>query len=246
MSINITLGKYSLKDSIVHKLNPVFKILSLIIIIVSIFFIDSYIDLIMLSSYILLTIIYSDINIKLYLKNIYSIKIFLLLIFVIDLIFFTNINKIIFDLCKLIFIILYSSALTYTTAMTEITYGIEKILRPLNRIIPVNDIAMMITLTLRYIPTLTIEADRIIKAQTIRGINFNSRNIKEKITNVGSILIPMIVISLKKSEQTAEIMDTRLYNYGKSRTNYILNKWRYLDTFLLILNILILIIVIFY
>ena len=236
MSINITLGRYILKDTIVHKLNPVFKILSLIIIIIGIFFVDSYTDIIMLSSYILLAILYSGIKIKL----------FLIFILIIDLIFFTNINKIIFDLSKLIFIIMYSSILTYTTAMTEITYGIERILRPMGKIIPVNDIAMIITLTLRYIPTLTMEADRIIKAQTIRGINFSNKNIKEKLKNISGIIIPIIVISLKKSEKTADIMDIRLYNYGKSRTNYRLNKWRYIDTLLLILNILILIIVIFY
>ena len=246
MSINITLGRYILKDTIVHKLNPVFKILSLIIIIIGIFFVDSYTDIIMLSSYILLAILYSGIKIKEYLKNINSIKLFLIFILIIDLIFFTNINKIIFDLSKLIFIIMYSSILTYTTAMTEITYGIERILRPMGKIIPVNDIAMIITLTLRYIPTLTMEADRIIKAQTIRGINFSNKNIKEKLKNISGIIIPIIVISLKKSEKTADIMDIRLYNYGKSRTNYRLNKWRYIDTLLLILNILILIIVIFY
>ena len=70
---NITLGRYYLKNSVVHKLNPVFKILSLIIMIISIFFIDSYVDIIMLASYLSLTLVYSNINLKIYLKNIYSI-----------------------------------------------------------------------------------------------------------------------------------------------------------------------------
>ena len=68
---NITLGRYYLKNSVVHKLNPVFKILSLIIMIISIFFIDSYIDILMLSSYLLLSIVYSDIGIKVYFKNLF-------------------------------------------------------------------------------------------------------------------------------------------------------------------------------
>ena len=246
MLTNITFGKYYARDSIVHKLNPLFKTISLIIMIIAIFFINSYKDIIMLTSYLILMIVYSDIDIITYLKNIYSIKIFLLFILIIDLIFGSNINNIIFDLYKLIFIIIYSSALTYTTSTSEITYGIERLLKPFNNTIPVNDIAMIITLTLRYIPTLTMESDRIIKAQKMRGINFDSKNIKTKISSLVGVFIPMFILSLKKSESTADIMDIRLYNYGKSRTNLRTNTWKKIDTLLLILNILILIIVIFY
>ena len=102
---NITLGKYYNKDSIVHRLNPIFKIISLIIMIVSIFFIDSYVDVLMLGTYLLLAIVYSNISIKTYLKNILGIKIFLIFILVIDIIFYTSTSRIIFDLFKLIFII---------------------------------------------------------------------------------------------------------------------------------------------
>lgn len=243
---NIVLGRYIRKESLIHKLNPVFKILSLIIMIIAIFFIDSYIDIIMLVSYLLLALVYTNINLKIYLKNIYSIRAFILIIIIIDLIFFTSFNRIVFDLFKLIFAILYSSLLTYTTAMTEITYGIEHLLKPLNRFIPVNDIAMIVTLSLRYIPSLTEEASRIIRAQSLRGINFNTKNIKDKIISISGIFVPMFVLSLQKSLSLADIMDIRLYNYGKSRTNYRLNKWSKIDSLLLILNILILSIVIFY
>ena len=243
---NITLGKYYNKDSIVHKLNPIFKIISLIIMIVSIFFIDSYVDVLMLGTYLLLAIVYSNISIKTYLKNILGIKIFLIFILVIDIIFYTSTSRIIFDLFKLIFIILYSSILTYTTVITELTYGIEKILSPLSKVLPVSDIAMVITLTLRYIPSLTHEADRIIRAQKMRGINFDTKNIKEKILSISGILMPMFVMSIRKSNLMADIIDIRLYNYGKSKTNYRSNNWRLLDTLLLILNIAILIIVMFY
>lgn len=243
---NITLGKYYQKDSIIHRLSPIFKIISLIIMVISIFFINSYVDVIMLASYLLLSIVYSNIELRIYLKNIFGIKIFLIFILIIDLIFYNGINRIIFDLFKLIFMILYSSILTYTTVVTELTYGIEKILKPFNKIIPVSDIAMTITLTVRYIPSLTYEANRIIKAQKIRGVNFENKDIKEKIISISGILMPMFVMSIKKSNQMADIMDLRLYNYGKSKTNYRTNTWRTIDTFLLILNILILLIVIFY
>ena len=243
---NITLGKYYNKDSIVHKLNPIFKIISLIIMIVSIFFIDSYVDVLMLGTYLLLAILYSNVSIKTYLKNILGIRVFLIFILIIDIIFYTNINRVVFDLFKLIFIILYSSIMTYTTVITELTYGIEKILSPLSKILPVSDIAMVITLTIRYIPSLTHEADRIIRAQKLRGINFDTKNIKEKILSISGILMPMFVMSIRKSNLMADILDIRLYNYGKSKTNYRSNSWRLLDTLLFILNIAILIIVMFY
>lgn len=243
---NYLLGNYILGNSVVHKLNPVCKILSLIIMIISIFFIDSYIDILMLSLYLILSILYSDIKVSVYIKNLRSIRVFLLFVLIIDIIFYRGINIIIFDLFKLIFIVLYASILTYTTAMTEITYGISTILKPFSKLIPVNDIAMIITLTLRYIPLLSIEANRIIKAQKLRGINFNTKNIKEKIISISGILVPMFAISLSKAELTADIMDLRLYNYGKSRSNYRYNKWKMKDSFLLVINILILIIVIFY
>ena len=190
--------------------------------------------------------IYSNISIITYLKNIYSIKIFLIFIFIIDLIFYSSISNIIFDLYKLIFIIIYSSALTYTTSTSEITYGIEKILKPLSNYIPVNDIAMIITLTIRYIPTLTMESSRIIKSQKLRGIDFDSKNIRVKISSLIGVFIPMFILSLKKSESLGDIMDLRLYNYGKSRTNLRTNSWRKIDSILLFLNIVILGIVIFY
>lgn len=243
---DITFGKYYNKNSVIHRLSPVFKLISLMIMIVGIFFIDSYIDILMFSLYLVLVMVYSDIGIITYLKNIYSIKIFLLFIFIIDLIFNSNINNIVFDLYKLIFIIIYSSALSYTTSTSEITYGIERILKVFNNYIPVNDIAMIITLTIRYIPTLTMEADRIIKAQKMRGIDFDSKNIKNKIFSLVGVFIPMFILSLKKSESLGDIMDLRLYNYGKSRTNYRTNSWKKIDSLLLILNIIILIIVIFY
>lgn len=246
MLSNITLGRFYQGNSIIHKLSSVFKIISLVIMVVSIFFIDSYIDVLVLGSYLLLSIFSSGVPIGVYLKNISGIKIFLVFIFVIDLIFYNGINRIVFDLFKLVFIILYSSILTYTTGITEITYGIEEILRPLSKFIPVSDIAMIIALTIRYIPTLTYEANRIIRAQKMRGISFDSSNIKEKIISISGILMPMFVMSIRRANTMADIMDIRLYNYGKSKTNLRSNEWMNRDTSLLILNILILFVVILF
>ena len=238
MLSDICIGKYIPNDSVVYKLNPLFKLLSVIIMIISIFFINSYDDIIMLGFYLILSMIYSDIGIKVYYKNICNIKLFLIFILVVDLIFFTGIDRIIFDLFKLI----YASILTYTTKMTEIVYSISKLLKPFSNIIPVNDISMVITLTLRYIPTLIEEYNRIIRAQKLRGMDFDKENLIGKL----NIISKMFALSIKKAEDSANIMDLRLYNYGKSRSSYRTFKWKGIDTFLFILNILILIIVIVY
>ena len=126
--------------------------------------------------------------------------------------------------------------------MTEIVYSISKLLKPFSNIIPVNDISMVITLTLRYIPTLIEEYNRIIRAQKLRGMDFDKENLIGKL----NIISKMFALSIKKAEDSANIMDLRLYNYGKSRSSYRTFKWKGIDTFLFILNILILIIVIVY
>ena len=123
MLSNLIVSRYILKDSLVHKLNPVFKIISLMMMLFGIFFIDSYIDIIMLTFYLLLVISYSDIDPMVYLRNIFSIRIILLLILIIDLIFFRGIDNIVFDLFRIIYIVIYLSILTLTTASTEIIYG---------------------------------------------------------------------------------------------------------------------------
>ena len=184
--------------------------------------------------------------VKQYYKNICNIKLFLIFILVVDLIFFTDIDRIIFDLFKLIFIVIYASILTYTTKMTEIVYSISKLLKPFSNIIPVNDISMVITLTLRYIPTLIEEYNRIIRAQKLRGMDFDKESLIGKLNIISKMLVPMFALSIKKAEDSANIMDLRLYNYGKSRSSYWTFKWKGIDTFLFILNILILIIVIVY
>ena len=236
MLSNLIVSRYILKDSLVHKLNPVFKIISLMMMLFGIFFIDSYIDIIMLTFYLLLVISYSDIDPMVYLRNIFSIRIILLLILIIDLIFFRGIDNIVF----------YLSILTLTTASTEIIYGISKFLMPISKFVSVNDIAMIIGVSLRYIQDLSFEASRIKNIQYLRGVNFNVKGIKDKLSTISGIFTPMFTLTSQKSLKLMEMMDIRLYNYSKSRTNYRLNKWSKKDSALLVLNILILSIVMFY
>lgn len=238
-----SIGNYYLKDSIIHKLNPVFKIISLLLSIISVLLASKLIDFITIFIFNLIIILLSKIELKVYLKNIYTLRIFIIFLIIINLIFRVNIMDSVYMILKIIYLVILSAILTLTTPPTEITYGLEKTFRVFNKILPINNIALTITLALRFIPMITMQAERIIKASSLRGIDYNE-SIKNKILAISNIFIPMIYLSLKKADDLADIMEIRLYNYGISRTNYRLNKWKISDSILFILNIVVLIIVI--
>lgn len=238
-----SIGNYYMKDSLIHKLNPVLKILCLLISTISIFLADDFISFIILFVYLFIAMLISKIELKIYLKNIYTIRVFIIFLLIINIIFKVDISSSIYMILTLIYIVILNSLLTLTTPPLEITYGIERTFRVFNKILPINDIALSITLALRFIPLITMQAERIIKAQSLRGVDFN-KNIKNKIISLSNIFIPMIYLSLKRADALSEIMEVRLYNYGISRTNYRLNSWKAVDSGILIINIILFIIVI--
>ncbi len=116
-------------------------------------------------------------------------------------------------------VIILTSLLTFTTMTTDLNYGIEALLKPLKLVkVPVDMIAMMLSLTLRYIPTLLIETEKIMKAQASRGVDFKESTFKEKISQIISLLIPVFVISFKRSEDLGNAMEVRGYVIGAKRT----------------------------
>lgn len=237
-----TIGNYYMKKSLIHSLNPTYKIFSLIINILMVILAKHPLDFIIIFIYLSIIISLSKINLKIYLKNISTLKIFILFIIIINIIFKVNIISTIYMILKIIYLVLLSAILTFTTPPMEITYGLERTFRIFNKVLPINQIALTITLSLRFIPLITMQAERIIKAQSLRGIDFES-NIKTKLISLSNIFIPMIYLSLKKADDLSDIMEIRLYNYGLSRTNYRLNDWKIKDSILLIINIILLVII---
>ena len=149
------------------------------------------------------------------------------------------------SMLRLISIVLYTSILTLTTSPTEITYGLEKFLSPLKIIkVPVNKIALSISLALRFIPTLIDQGNKILKSQASRGVDYYNSNIKDKFMAIKSMLIPMFVITLKKSDDLADTMAVRLYNVNEKRTNFRVNKWSFFDIYMVIIHVCILILII--
>lgn len=121
---------------------------------------------------------------------------------------------------RIVLIVVISTMLTMTTSTTDINLGLEWVLSPLKIIkIPVAEFAMMLSLTLRFIPTLLIETEKIMKAQASRGIDFNEGNIVDKMKQVVTLLIPMFVISINRAEDLANAMEARGYIIGDKRTS---------------------------
>ena len=126
----------------------------------------------------------------------------------------------VFFLLRIVLVVMLSTLLTISTSTIEINLGLEWVLGPLKLIkVPVAEIAMMFSLTLRFIPTLLIETNKIMKAQASRGIDFNEGNFVEKVKQIVTLLIPMFFISIVRAEDLANAMEARGYVIGEPRSN---------------------------
>lgn len=130
-----------------------------------------------------------------------------------------GISQAIFMALRLIFLVLGTSMLTLTTSPMDLTDGIERLLNPFNKIgLPVHELAMMMTIALRFIPTLLDETDKIMKAQMSRGADFESKNLVSRAKNLVPLLVPLFVSAFRRAEELAMAMEARCYRGGYNRT----------------------------
>lgn len=142
-----------------------------------------------------------------------------------------------FVLLRLIIIVTLSTMLTLTTKPTDLNLGLERVLKPL-KILKINteEIAMIIGISLRYIPTLLDEANKIILAQASRGVDFQEGSLKDKVVQIISLLVPMFIISFQRSDELANAMEARSFIPGRPRTRLNQLTWKPLDTVVLVLS----------
>lgn len=235
MLSNITLGQYFPGTSFIHKLDPRTKILSTLIYIIAIFFAESALSYGILAGFALLVILASRLPILMVLKSVKPIVIIVLFTLVIHM--FTHPGEHVLWSWKflvitqegletgvkmssrLLLLMIFSSILTYTTSPIVLTDGIERLLRPFKCIgVPAHELAMMMTIALRFIPTLLEETDRIMKAQTARGADFEDGNMLVKAKNMLPLLIPLFVSSFRRADELAIAMEARCYRGGEGRT----------------------------
>ncbi|HEY5575298.1 MAG TPA: energy-coupling factor transporter transmembrane component T [Clostridiaceae bacterium] len=232
---DITIGQYIPGDSFVHKLDPRVKILISFAFIVDLFIVNSFKGYIFIVLYTFLSIFISKIHLRYIYKGLKPIFVLILVTALLNL-FMTGGTNIIFRwqfltvykeglvlaafmVLRLVFLIIGTSLLTLTTSPIELTDGIEKLLNPFKRFgVPAHELAMMMTIALRFIPTLMDETDKIMKAQTARGADFESGNLVKRAKNLIPILVPLFISSFRRADELAMAMESRCYRGGEGRT----------------------------
>lgn len=235
MLSDITLGQYFPGNSFIHRLDPRTKILAVIIYIIAIFLAVKPIAYVALVAFAAIVILISKVPWLLVFKSLKPIWIIVVLTMLIHM-FTAPGEHIVFSwkflsvtaegidmgvkmAVRLILLLLFSSVLTFTTSPIVLTDGIENLLNPFKKLgVPAHELAMMMTIALRFIPTLLDETDRIMKAQTARGADFSSGNLLQRMKNMLPLLIPLFISAFRRADELAVAMEARCYRGGEGRT----------------------------
>lgn len=232
---DITIGQYYPANSYIHKLDPRMKLLGTLAFIISLFIANNVWGYIVAFVYLGAVIIISKVPLRFMLKGLKAIFIIIILTVVLNL-FFTPGEEKLFNIgsvvvykeglyfaalmaIRLIFLIIGSSILTLTTSPIQLTDGIEYSLNPLKKIkVPAHEIAMMMTIALRFIPILLEETDKIMKAQMARGADFESGGIVKRAKSLIPLLVPLFISAFRRADDLALAMEARCYRGGEGRT----------------------------
>lgn len=234
---DITFGQYYDSKSAIHKMDPRVKIILMILFIVFIFVSQNFFSLLFSALSVFAVIFISKVPLKLYLKNMKAILPVLIFTALINLFYgeggkvllsfwiveinTAGIYKAVFMALRILLLIFISSALTYTTTPNDLTDAIESLLSPLKYLglkSAVHTLAMMMTIALRFIPTLIEEAEKIMNAQKARGADLESGGLIERVKALIPILIPLLISSVRRAYDLAEAMECRCYNGGEGKT----------------------------
>lgn len=232
---DITIGQYYPAQSRIHKLDPRVKIVCTLFFLVSLFIQNSFLGYVMATLFLGTVIRLSKVPLKFILKGLKPIMILLIFTVAMNL-FLTDGGKIlvkvwiftvtegglrtsVFMAVRLMYLVAGSSIMTFTTSPNGLTDGMEKLLHPLNRFhVPVHEVAMMMSIALRFIPILLEETDKIMKAQIARGADFESGNLIQRAKAMVPILVPLFVSAFRRANDLAMAMEARCYHGGEGRT----------------------------
>ncbi len=234
MISDITIGQYYKENSFVHRLDPRMKIILTVLIIVMLFSCKNFLALALTALVTVISVIFSKVPFKMFFKSLKPIVPVVIFTAVLNMFYVSGgkewklwfltlsekgLYTAAFMAIRIIFLIVASSILTYTTVPTMLTDAIEKLLSPLKVFhISVHTLAMMMTLALRFIPTLIEEIERITNAQKARGADFESGRLLDRVKALIPILIPLFVSSFKRAYDLAFAMSCRCYSGGEGRT----------------------------
>lgn len=231
---DITLGQYYPADSVIHKLDPRVKLFGTLIYIISLFVFKGLPAFILAAIFLVVLIKLSKVPFSYMVKGLKTIVLIMLFAAVFNLfltpgtklvsfwiftITYEGLKNAVVMMVRLIFLIIGTSLMTLTTTPNELTDGLEKALSPLKYIkVPVHEIAMMMSIALRFIPILIEETDKIMKAQMARGADFEHGNLIQKARNMVPLLVPLFVSAFRRANDLAMAMEARCYRGGEGRT----------------------------
>ena len=232
---DITIGQMYPANSVIHRLDPRFKLVFTIMFVIALFCADSYIGLAVNLVFVIVAYALSKIPIKMLVKTVKPLLPIVLFMMIFNVLFYqgeTVLYKLwiftitregvvaaAFMVFRIILIISGTALLTYTTSSIELTDAIESLLSPLKIVkFPVHELAMMMTIALRFIPTLIEETEKIMSAQKARGADFESGNLIKRAKALMPILIPLFISAIKRAGDLATAMESRCYHNGIGRT----------------------------
>src|SRR5690625_4092666 len=235
MNNSMIIGQFVPGNSLIHRLDPRMKMIIIFFYVIFVFFANNVLSYSLLSAFVILTIITTRIPLRFILRGL--MPIWLLIVFTLLIHFFlTKEGPVVIEIfaikihqggiiqglvisLRFGLLIFMTSLLTLTTTPIEITDAIEELLRPLNKIkFPVHELALMMSISLRFIPTLIQETDKISKAQASRGVDFRTGPIKERIKAIVPLLVPLFISAFKRAEELAMAMESRGYQGGEGRS----------------------------
>lgn len=243
----LVLGQYIPGDSLIHRLDPRTKLISAVWFILLIFIVSQWWTMAILVATVLIAARLSQIPIRYYIDGLKPL-VLLILITVIFQLLFSQGDTILFEIgwlritlegilnailiiLRFIMIVFMSTILTLTTTPLEIADGIEALLNPLKKIkVPVQEIALILSIALRFVPTLMQETEKIMNAQRARGVDFSAGSLIERMKKVVPLLIPLFISSIDRADQLAIAMTARGYRGGDSRTKLRQLMWSKRDT----------------
>ncbi len=237
---DVTFGQYYPTQSFVHRMDPRAKIVLVIAYIVAIFLADNFFGLAAVTLFLIIAVAFSRVPVGSVLRSVKMILFIIIFTAVLNLFFYSSssdlhilaqwwvitiswesIINMIFLAMRLFLLVLGTSVLTLTTTPVALTDGIESLLTPLKWIrFPVHELALIMSIALRFIPTLIDETNRIISAQKARGANFETGGLIKRAKAMIPVLVPLLVSAFRRAEDLGDAMDARCYSGSKGRTKY--------------------------
>lgn len=254
---NIALGKYLPLNSIIHQMDPRAKMGAMLLMMVAIFIPAGYIGYLIIGAVVVATALLAKLKISFLWRAMKPMLFMLVFLLIINLLvikegeafltifgisFYSEaIFQTLYIVIRLALMIMITTILTATTKPLELTLGIEDLLKPFQVLhVPAHEIAMMISIALRFIPTLIEETQRIMKAQASRGVDMDEGSLMEKVKAILSLIVPLFVSSFQRAEDLAYAMEARGYIPNRTRTRYKQLKMQGIDYVLLVCTVLIL------